>query len=234
MLAQTRPVILQDTRGEGRSPYANFVEFHYDDFTRDAIALLDHLNIARVAVLGWSDGAITGLNLAMKYSSRIDRVFAHGANLQANMSIPGSNDPIITSKTGSLDSDIATNGTTFSQNPKLQRRADCHHYACEDLSPLPDRCGAMVNGVNYMWKTEPAWDSKELAKIQCPVWIVDGDHDVAVKRNQADALAAWIPYAGELILPQVGHVALLQDPILFNFAVKYFMDMRFDGVFPIY
>lgn len=79
-LALTRQVILQDTRGEGRSPYRNFTTFHYDDFTRDAVALLDHLKIPIVAVVGWSDGAITGLDLAMNYSSRVERVFAHGAN----------------------------------------------------------------------------------------------------------------------------------------------------------
>lgn len=137
------------TRGQGRSPYASFKEFHYDDMTRDAIALLDHLAIPRVAVLGWSDGAITALDLAMNYSSRIDRVFAHGANIQSNQSIPGTNDPIMNSKSGSLDSDFSTNGTTFSTNPsRLRKRNDCDPYTCESLSPLPSRCAAMMEGVN--------------------------------------------------------------------------------------
>lgn len=65
--------------------------------TRDAIDLLGHLAFRRVAVLGWSDGGITPMDLAMNYSSRIDCVFAHGANLQSNQSIPGSNDPFISS-----------------------------------------------------------------------------------------------------------------------------------------
>ncbi|KAJ5820000.1 hypothetical protein N7474_005591 [Penicillium riverlandense] len=235
MLAQTRRVILQDTRGEGRSPYANFTRFHYDDFTRDAIALLDHLEIPRVSVLGWSDGAITGLDLAMNYTSRIDRVFAHGANLQANMSIPGTDDPIINSESGSLDSDFSTNGTTFStSSDPLQKRDPCNTYTCESLSPLPSRCPAMVKGVSYMWDTEPTWGPDAMAKIKCPVWIVDGDHDVAIERNQPDTMAAWIPYAGQLILPQTGHFALLEDPIFFNFALQYFMDMKFDGVLPVY
>lgn len=85
-----------------------------------------------------------------------------------------------------------------------------------------------------MWNTEPNWGPEAMAKIKCPVWIVDGDHDIDVQRNQADAMAAWIPYAGQLILPQVGHVALLQDHVFFNFAVRYFMDMAFDNLFPVY
>lgn len=60
-----------------------------------------------------------------------------------------------------------------------------------------------------------------LAKIKCPVWIVDGDHNIDVKRNQADAMAAWRPFAGQLILPQVGHSALLEDSKSFNFDMEY-------------
>ena len=142
--------LLLSTRGEGRSPYQNFTLFHYDDFTRDAISLLDHLKIPKVAVLGWSDGAITGIDLAMNFSSRIDRVFAHGANIQANMSIPGLDDPIINSDSGSLDSDFVTNGTTYAVPPgKLRKRAteDKDPYTCANLSPIPDKCGDMEQGV---------------------------------------------------------------------------------------
>ena len=141
---------MNSTRGQGRSPYTNFTVFHYDDFARDAIAVLDHLKIPKVAVVGWSDGAITGLNLAMNYTSRIERVFAHGANVQANQSIPGLNDPIISSDSGSLDSDFSTNGTTYSVTGRLKKRAAINNeeYTCQSLSPLPERCNAMEQGVS--------------------------------------------------------------------------------------
>jgi pimeloyl-ACP methyl ester carboxylesterase len=61
MLPTSRRVILQDTRGQGRSPYTNFTDFHYDDLARDAIALLDHLNVPRVAVVGCKCLSCTGL-----------------------------------------------------------------------------------------------------------------------------------------------------------------------------
>jgi pimeloyl-ACP methyl ester carboxylesterase len=140
----------RSTRGQGRSPYSGFETFHYDDFARDAIELLDHLKLYKVAVVGWSDGAMTGLNLAMNYSTRIERVFAHGAQLNFNMSIPGLDDPIINSKTGSLESDLSNNGTTFSVNGKLHtKRLDAPGtpYACTTLSPVPQNCKAMIKGV---------------------------------------------------------------------------------------
>jgi hypothetical protein len=47
-------------------------------------------------------------------------------------------------------------------------------------------------------------------------------------------MAAWIPYAGQLILPQGSHAALLEVYVFFNFAVRYFMDMALEHVCPIY
>ena len=102
-----------------------------------------------MAVVGWSDGAITGLHLAMNYSSRVERVFAHGANPQANRSNPGVNDPIINSDTGSLDSDFGTNGTTYSVNGNLTRSEESEDpYSCEKTSPTPKKCKAMEDAVS--------------------------------------------------------------------------------------
>lgn len=91
----------------------------------------------------------------------------------------------------------------------------------------------MADG-SRLWASEPSWGPQALAAIKCPIWSVDGDHDTAVKRNQADAIAAWTPFAGQLILPQVGHAALLQDPTFFNFVMGYFLDLSYDGVMPHY
>jgi pimeloyl-ACP methyl ester carboxylesterase len=56
-----------------------------------------------------------------------------------------------------------------------------------------------------------------------PTWIVDGDRDEGIKREDTDHTAALIPGAGELILPNVSHFALLQDPEQFNEALLHFL-----------
>lgn len=126
-----------------------------------------------------------GLNLAMNYTDRIDRVFAHGANPQYNTSQPGLKDPIINSENGYLDSSLADNGTTFSINGLgIGKRwnndivgSPGAPYTCEHLSPSPDKCDSMREAVADMWASEPAWGPEAFAKITCPVWIVDGDHE---------------------------------------------------------
>jgi len=59
-----------------------------------------------------------------------------------------------------------------------------------------------------------------------PSWIVDGDHDEAIKRENTDHMASLIPEAGELILPDVSHFAFLQDSVQFNEALLHFLAPR--------
>jgi pimeloyl-ACP methyl ester carboxylesterase len=56
--------------------------------------------------------------------------------------------------------------------------------------------------------------------------VVDGDHDEAIKRAHTEYIAATIPGAGLLILPNVSHFAFLQDPRLFNDAILDFLGDR--------
>lgn len=105
-------------------------------------------------------------------------MFAHGANAQFNQSHPGVKDPIINSETGGLDSDFATNGTTLSINGLgLRKRDDYDPYSYANLSPTPEREEDMYAGVTAMETSEPSWGPEAFGKIQCPTWIVDGDHE---------------------------------------------------------
>jgi pimeloyl-ACP methyl ester carboxylesterase len=47
--------------------------------------------------------------------------------------------------------------------------------------------------------------------------------DEIIKREDTDHMAALIPGAGELILPNVSHFAHLQDPEQFNEALLHFL-----------
>src|SRR5436190_14792566 len=59
-------VIAMDSRDQGRSGDSTD-KLTYEKMTDDLGALLDHLNTGPVNVLGWSDGAIQALLLAMRH-----------------------------------------------------------------------------------------------------------------------------------------------------------------------
>jgi len=60
--------------------------FSYRQFAEDVATLLDQLGIERIAIVGWSDGAITGLELAMAKPDRVSKLFAFGASMSRSCS----------------------------------------------------------------------------------------------------------------------------------------------------
>lgn len=201
-LATRHTVISVDSRGHGRST-RDARPYGYDLMADDVIALLDQLQIPRADFVGWSDGAILGLDLAMRYPQRVGKVFAYAANTQTSGVKEG-----------------VENNPTFAAY--IERAGQ--EYA--RLSPTPKEYPAFVEQIGHMWASQPNWSDADLARIKAPVLIVDGDHDEAIKREHTEYMAATIPGAGLLILPNVSHFAFLQDPGLFNAALEHFLDEK--------
>jgi pimeloyl-ACP methyl ester carboxylesterase len=194
-LTSAHTVVAMDTRGHGRSPVTSS-KFSYSTFAEDAEALLNLLKIDRVAVVGWSDGAITGLQLAISRPERISRLFAFGANSSPDGLKPGG----------------STNKVFASYTARC--RAE---YS--QLSPHPERWSQLVTGLGAMWRTEPKFTKAMLATIKLPVVISIGEHDEIIRPDHTQRLAKLIPGARLMIQPGVSHFAMLQNPAQFNSAV---------------
>jgi pimeloyl-ACP methyl ester carboxylesterase len=192
-------VIVMDSRGHGRST-RNDVPYSYDLMASDVIGLMDFLNIPKAAVIGWSDGAIIGLDIAMKHPERLTKLFAFAANSNP-----------------SGVADIA-HSTVF--NAFIERAES--EYA--KLSPTPDQYKSFLKQIEKMWQSQPNWTAAQLHAITVPTWIVDGDHDEAIKRENTEFMAAHIPNAGLLLEPEVSHFSFLQDPEQFSADVVHFLD----------
>jgi pimeloyl-ACP methyl ester carboxylesterase len=192
-------VIVMESRGHGRSsrdgrPYS------YDLMAADVIGLMDFLKVPKAAIVGWSDGAIIGLDIAMRYPERVTKLFAFAAN----------SDP-------SGVADIAAS-PIFNA---FIARAEKEYMA---LSPTPDQYKPFLEQISTMWKTQPNWTADNLRAIRVPTWIVDGDHDEAIKRQNAEFMAANIPGAGLLLQPEVSHFSFIQDPEQFNRDLLHFLE----------
>jgi pimeloyl-ACP methyl ester carboxylesterase len=93
----------------------------------------------------------------------------------------------------------------------------------EKLSPTPDQYKTFLAQITKMWETEPNWAAEDLRRIAVPIWIVDADHDEAIKRANTEFMAANIPNSGLMLQPQVSHFSFLQDPEQFNADVLHFL-----------
>ncbi|WP_165405980.1 alpha/beta fold hydrolase [Bradyrhizobium genosp. SA-3] len=191
-------VIVMESRGHGRSS-RNQEPYGYDLMASDVVGLLDHLKISKAAIVGWSDGAIIGLDIAIKHPERVSKLFAFAAN----------SDP-------SGVADIASSDVF---NAYIARAGEEY----KRLSPTPTEYKSFVADITKMWESQPKWTALDLAAIKVPTWIVDGDHDEAIKRENTEFMAANIPGAGLLIQPEVSHFSFLQDPEQFNEDVLHFL-----------
>jgi pimeloyl-ACP methyl ester carboxylesterase len=200
LLAAGHRVIVIDSRGHGRST-RDTRPLGYELMESDVIAVMDALSIDHADVVGWSDGAILGLIMAMKHPERVTRVFAFGAN----MDLHGFN-PM-----GALSPIVPKVGAALAAN-----------YA--RLSPTPGGYGAFSKAVLAMQLREPNYTPPELAAIKGPaIAIVDGEHEEFILRQHTEYLARTIPGAKLIILPGVSHFAPLQDPGGFNAAMIGFL-----------
>ena len=197
-LAGHYQVVVLDSRGHGRSTRTT-AAIGYDAMAADMVALMDTLHIGRAALVGWSDGAIIGLDIAIHHPERLTKLFAFAAN----------SDP-----SGVKDVDRSPVFTAY-----IDRAS--HEYS--RLSPTPGEFKAFLADISHMWASEPHFTDDQLRGIKVPTWIVDADHDEAIRRENTDHMAALIPGAGELILPAASHFAFLQDPALFNAALLHFL-----------
>jgi pimeloyl-ACP methyl ester carboxylesterase len=78
-LAAHYHVIVLDSRGHGRSTGSD-APIGYDLMSSDILALMDYLHIRKAALVGWSDGAIIGLDIAIHHPDRLTQLFAFAAN----------------------------------------------------------------------------------------------------------------------------------------------------------
>ena len=199
-LSKDHMVIVAESRGHGRStrtadPYS------YDLMASDYVALLDYLKVDKAAIVGWSDGGIIGIDIAMKHPEKLTKVFAQAAN----------------TKVDGVKPDVM-------QNKTFAGYIDHAGQVYKKISPTPDQYDAFVEQISGMWASQPNWTDDDLKKINTPIAIVLGDHDEAITREHTDYMAKTIPGAKLIILDNASHFAMVQDPEGYNKAVRDFID----------
>ncbi|MEK1887171.1 MAG: alpha/beta hydrolase [Phyllobacterium sp.] len=199
-LSKDHMVIVAESRGHGRST-RTAAPYSYDLMASDYVALLDFLKVDKAALVGWSDGGIIGIDIAMKHPEKLTKVFAQAAN----------------TKVDGLKPDVM-------QNKTFAGYIDHAGQIYKKISPTPDQYDAFVEQISAMWNSEPNWSDEDLKKIKTPIAIVLGDHDEAITREHTEYMAKTIPGAQLIILDNASHFAMVQDPEGYNKAVRDFID----------
>src|ERR1700716_335331 len=149
-VAAHHTVILMDSRGHGRST-RDARPYGYDLMADDVTALMDSLKIAKADIVGWSDGGILGIDLAMRHKERVGKVFAFAAN----------------TVTSGVKDGVEKNPTFAAYIERAGREYAAH-------SATPKDYDSFVDQISKMWAEQPNWSDAQL-KV-----VVDGDHDEAI------------------------------------------------------
>jgi pimeloyl-ACP methyl ester carboxylesterase len=199
-LAEHFQVIAIDSRGQGRSTRTR-ARVTYETMANDVVAVMDKLELAHAALVGWSDGGEIALKIAIEHPDRVSKLFVFGANYNSDGSKPRSGRP----------------SDTFTAYA-AKCRAD---YA--KLSKTPKAFDDLVDWMLPVWRTPMGFTKDQLRSIKAPTLVADGDHDEVIVLDQIKEMAKLIPNAQLAVFHDASHFALWQDPDDFNKTLLDFL-----------
>jgi pimeloyl-ACP methyl ester carboxylesterase len=188
-------VIVADSRAQGKSEDLQdslSFEMMADDFS----ALLDRLHIDSCYVLGWSDGGINGLLLAIRHPEKVRKLAITGANLWPD-------------------------STAISAADYLW---GLNYYDTLGKMPLTPEI-ITTRKLVKLDTFEPHISKKQLQQIHCPTLVIGGDHDIILTEHTV-YIAKSIPNAYLWILPNSSHSTLIDYKDQFNKTVDDFFENR--------
>jgi pimeloyl-ACP methyl ester carboxylesterase len=190
-------VVSFDRRGHGRTPDTD-APFHYAEMATETIGVLDTVVNGPAHVVGWSDGGIVALLVALRRPDLVRRTVVIGTNVHHEAALPMDVDP----------------GGVFAT--KIH----------DDYAALsPDGAGHFVDIAersNAMVASEPTMSPDDLSAITAPTLVMAGDDDL-VRLDHTCAIYAALPAGRLAIVPGASHAAPIERSSLMAALILDFL-----------
>jgi pimeloyl-ACP methyl ester carboxylesterase len=231
VFARDRRVIAFDLPGFGASQMPR-EKITIRGYGRFVDALLDELGVSSAAVVGNSMGGFIGIELAIRFPQRIERLVLVSA---AGLSIEYLRNERALAVLGAIENRLAAySGWLASRSDALARRPGARRMIFGIVAHRPDRLPGPLVAEQVRGSGKPgflpALDAltdypirDRLGEIACPTLIVWGAEDKLVPARDADEFARLIPNSRKVVWSQTGHVAMLERPEAFNALVQAFL-----------
>lgn len=229
-LAEHYQVIRYDMRGYGQTepvdlPYAHFEDLH---------ALLDHLGLEQVHLVGASQGGSTALDFAIAYPERV-------RSLTIVCSEPGGYEDL--DETGEpIEEEIPENWDQIVEAFRLGAYESVAEWEVRFWVDGPERTPEQVdpavrrrvyemnvialrNEAKELGELQPLDPpaAERLSTLQCPTQIIIGALDQPVMQRAAEFMAANIINAKKAVIPNTAHLPNMEQPAQFNQLVLDFL-----------
>jgi pimeloyl-ACP methyl ester carboxylesterase len=190
-------VIAADSRSQGKSKDEGD-SLSFEMMADDEAALLAKLHIDSAYVLGWSDGGIVALLLAMRHPQKVIKLASTGANIWPDSTA------II---------------------PYEWEKGKIYYESSKDLHLLNQSEKNDWKLFLLDW-FQPNIALPALHAIKCPALIIGGDHDI-IRIEHTVEIFKNIPHAYLWIVPDSGHGTLIEHKDEFNRKVDEFFEYPF-------
>lgn len=188
---------MADSRAQGKSADPGD-SLSYEMMADDYAALLDALQIDSAYVIGWSDGGINGLLLAIRHPQKVKKLAITGANLR----------PDTTAVSAEIWDLVLPTYFELKNKPEKNEQEKAGYKLTRLLIE------------------NPHISQNDLQKIQCPTLVIGGDHDV-IKEEHTLEIYKNISRAYLWILPNSGHSIPVVYAQEFNKKVDVFFKSSF-------
>ena len=184
--------IAVDSRAHGKS-IDNGDSLSFEMMADDIASLLNQMNINSAYIIGWSDGGIIALDIAMRHPEKVIKLASTGANLWPD-------------STALL--------------PSIWKEEKKYYDSQKDIKRLTNDERNSWKVFMLDWE-QPNISLASLKKIQTPSLIICGDHDL-IRIEHTVHIFQNIPKAELWVLPNSGHATLIEHSKEFCETVNKF------------
>lgn len=215
--SRTLRVVRLDRRGFGLSAGVPDAARDADDLG----ALLDHLKIARAALVGASQGGRPALAFALRHPQRVASLVLDGPPDLAQAAGTTGDISFAEFRAMARGQGVEAFRAAWRGHPLMQL-----HTGDPAARALVDRMLARYRGedlIHAAAQRPPTAGSEPLAQLRRPVLVVNGEFDTAERRDAGRRLCRELPGAEYAVIPGAGHLANLDNPRAYNDVVRAFI-----------
>ena len=198
-------IFVPDARGHGRTRWDAAAGFRYDWLVDDLAAFVDEVGLETFHLVGFSMGAMTGLQYAVRSPERLRTLTIVGITTQR--------EPRASVARGLMDPERADR-----EEPAWVKELGRRH----DEGQGPDVWRRLLPAIAADVAVQPLLTPRDLRRIDAPAMVVCGDRDPFVPVDHAWGIKRQLPDGRLFVAPDCGHEVMSRKPSLFNEALAGF------------
>ena len=196
-------LFLPERRAHGRTPDVEG-PLSYGDMADDTVDFIETVVKGPAHLVGWSDGGIVALLVALARPDLVRKAVVIGANFRPT--------PEILAEPSMVD-DMTSDG------PFLAALRDMYAAVSPDGA---DHWSVVLGKLAEMFAVEPALTTADLSRVTAPILVLVGDDDMMTLEHTIDLYRA-IPDSQLAVVPGTSHAVPVEKPALVNSLVLDFL-----------